>query len=312
MKNKVFLLSIVAILTGCQQGQNPHLRKTDLSILSPVQAPAVAMYNFVNGLTTVTDPQTELMPMFDTGSYDIIVAPAKGGLTKITKSGVNYQMAAVVTFGNFSLVKVNPNDEAPSAGDKVLYFQKNDIPGAVFNYLYGDLGLETYDVDKVSLTSQSLQTGTFNPSGTTIQLDYVFSSEPIITNVGKTSQIYEVASDAFVTKTGGKSIIQAGVFVNKNVSHEKVDKFLNLLEQDIAKGIANPSNIKKTLDIYGSKLEQEDMFGISGSVIVKCMKSYNGLGLGFVRAYEHRDEIDYFLNTIMNCGLELDEEVYYQ
>ena len=65
MKIKYISLIMVAALAGCNQQQNPHLRKTDLRILAPTGAPAVAMYNFANGLTTVTDPQNELIPQFN-------------------------------------------------------------------------------------------------------------------------------------------------------------------------------------------------------------------------------------------------------
>ena len=312
MKIKYLSLIMVAALVGCNQ-QNPQLRKTDLTIISPVGAPAVAMYNFANGLTTVTDAQNELIPQFNIGAYDIIVAPAKGGLTKITKQGVNYKMAAVVTFGNFGLVKVNDNDEELSAGDKVLIFQETDIPGLTFNYLYGDLGLEIYPVANANMTVTSLNTGTYKPSeGETVNLDYVFSAEPMITNAGKANKVVERSSDAFERETGGKKIIQAGVFINNNLSKDKADEFLELLESDITSGISNPNKFKNTMNIVGSKEEQMQLFGFNSTIVYNCMKDYNGLGLGFYRAYEHKDEIEYFVNTILKSGLTITDEAYYQ
>ena len=311
MKMKYLSLIMVATLAGCNQQQNPHLRKTNLKILAPTGAPAVAMYNFANGLTTVTDPQNELIPQFNIGEYDIIVAPAKGGLTKIVRQGVNYKMAAVVTFGNFALVKVNPNDEELSSGDKVLFFQETDIPGLVFKSLYGDLGLETYAVSSANLTSTSLNTGTYKPEeGETINLDYVFSAEPMITNTGKAGKVVERASDAFETKFG-KKIIQAGVFVNKNLSIDKTDEFLDLLESDITSGVNNPKKFKNTMNLVGEKEEQMQLFGFNSTTVYNCMKDYNGLGLGFYRASEHKEEIDYFVNTILNAGLTITDEAYY-
>ena len=312
MKLHYLSIAMVAALVGCNQQQNPHLRKADLSIIAPTGAPAVAMYNFANGLTTVTKPQEELIPQFNTGNYDVIVAPAKGGLTKIVKQHVNYKMAAVVTFGNFGLVKVNANDEELSAGDKVLFFQENDIPGMVFKYLYGSLGLETYTVDNANMTLTALNTGTCKvDESTTVNLDYVFSTEPMITNANKAGNVYERASEAFERKASGKKIIQAAVFVKNDTATAKIDKFLNLLESDIAKGLENPKNFKKTMNLVGDNDEQMQLFGFNSTTVYNCMKDYNGLGLGFYRASEHKEEIDYFINDILNSGLTITDEAYY-
>ena len=313
MKIQYLSILLVTALAGCNNTQNPNLRKTDLKILAPTGAPAVAMYNFANGLTSVTSPQDELMPKFNTDEYDIIVAPAKGGLTKITKQGVNYQLAAVVTFGNFGLVKVNPDDEELSEGDKVLFFQPTDIPGSVFGYLYGDFNLDTYSVDNAAQTATPLNTGKYKiDEFNTVDLDYVFSAEPMITNNGKASQIVRWASSDFETKSHGKRIIQAGVFINKNLEKAKADKFLNLLEDDITKGTTNPKAFVNTMKLVGDENEQKHKFGYTSTTVYNCMKDRNGLGIGFARASECKQEIEYFVNDILNSGLTITDEAYYQ
>ncbi len=37
----------------------------------------------------------------------------------------------------------------------------------------------------------------------------------------------------------------------------------------------------------------------------------NGLGLGYLKAKDAQEEIDYFINDILDLNLELDEEIYY-
>ena len=311
MKKITLLIPIIALAASCG-GTNPSLRDTDLKILSPTGAPAVSMYNFVKGLTTVLNPATELLPEFGKDNYDVIVAPAKGGLTKIVKANANYQMAAVVTFGNFALVSTgNDDDNILNAGDKVLFFQPNDIPGAVFNYLYGDLELETLSVDDVKLTAGPLNTGKITVGGDEIVLDYIFSADPLITNLNKASKIVSRASEAFLTKSSGKRIIQAAVFVNKNTSATKIDEFLNYLSGDMINGVNNPNNIVTTFNLFGGVREQENMFGVNATAVYNCMKDYNGLGLGYLRAKEVKDEINYFINDILKSNLELNEEVYF-
>ena len=311
MKKSLFFIPLIAALASCNQTPNPQLRKVDLKILSPQGAPAVSMYNFVNGLTTVMTPATELLPEFGKDNYDIIVAPAKGGLTKIVNAHANYQMAAVVTFGNFGLVSTgNDSDGVLNTGDKVLFFQPSDIPGMVFNYLYGDLGLETYSVDDVKLTAGALNTGKVTIGTETITLDYVYSAEPLISNLNKTSQVKEWASDAFKEKSG-KRIIQAAVFVNKNTDTNKVDNFLSLLEKDMKDAVSNPKNITTTFNLFGDEEEQQNTFGVTATSVYNAMKGHNGLGLGYLRAKDAQEEIDYFINDILKSNLTLNEEVYY-
>lgn len=311
MKKITLLIPTIALAASCG-GTNPSLRQTDLKIISPTGAPAVSMYNFVNGLHTVINPASELMPEFKKDNFDVIVAPAKGGLTQIVKQNAAYQMAAVVTFGNFALVSTGKDDnDTLDAGDNVLIFQKTDIPGSVFNYLYGDLELNVYDVPDVSATVGPLNTSSITIGSETIELDYVFSAYPVISNVKKTSQVVEKASNAFAKKTGGKRIIQAAVFINKNLSKEKADDFLSLLEQDMTSAVSDPNNIVSTFNLFGGESEQKNMFGVAASAVYDAMIDNNGLGLGYLKAKDAQDVIDYFINDILDLNLELDEEVYY-
>ena len=313
MKKTYFLLPLVAALASCSKLYNPALRKTDLKIISPQGAPAVAMYNFVNGLTTSPNPATGVIPQFLLNEFDVIVAPAKGGLTNIVKKGASYKMAAVVTFGNFALVSTGNDDDGElNEGDKVLYFQPSDIPGSVFTALYGNLGLETYSVDDVKATATALGSGNYKiDETTTVKLDYVFSAEPLITNLGKTAQVKEWATEAFAQKFENKRIIQAAVFVSNNADSEKIDEFLTLLEGDMQKAVNEPKEIVNTFNLYGDKDEQENMFGVNATTVYNCMKDHNGLGLGYLRAKDAQSEIDFFINDILNTELTLDEEVYY-
>lgn len=311
MKKLTLLIPTIALVASCG-GTNQSLRQTDLKIISPTGAPAVSMYNFVNGLRTVINPASELMPEFKKDNFDVIVAPAKGGLTQIVKQNAAYQMAAVVTFGNFALVSTGKDDNGTlDAGDNVLIFQKTDIPGFVFEYLYGDLELNVYEVSDVSATVSPLNTGTYSSSSGTVELDYVFSAYPVISNVKKTSQVVEKASDAFAKKTNGKRIIQAAVFINKNTNKAKADEFLSLLEQDMSMAVTDPNNIVNTFNLFGGESEQKNMFGVAAGAVYDAMSDKNGLGLGYQRAKDAQEEIDYFINDILDLNLELDEEVYY-
>ena len=126
-----------------------------LKIIAPTGAPAIAFYGFseYEHFETTTDPQTALIPQFQNNNYDIIVAPSQGGLMQIIKQNAAYKIAATITFGNFYLISTGRDaDGVLNAGDKVCIFQENDVPGKVFKYLYGDLGLELTAVNAASDT----------------------------------------------------------------------------------------------------------------------------------------------------------------
>ena len=135
---------------------------SDLKILAPTGAPAVALYSLAgnSNFETTSNPQTGLIPQFKTGNYDIIIAPTHGGLTQIIKQNAQYKIAATITFGNFYIVATgNDDDEIMNEGDKVLIFQENDVPGKVFNYLYKDLKLDITAVAAVSDTKLVIENG---------------------------------------------------------------------------------------------------------------------------------------------------------
>lgn len=75
--------------------------------------------------------------------------------------------------------------------------------------------------------------------------------------------------------------------------------------------VFNPTGIVDTFKLVGDDLEQENLFGINSTAVYNSMKDYNGLGLGFLRAKEVQQEIDYFINNILKSNLTLNEEVYY-
>ena len=111
MKNKVLILSTVALLalTGCHKANNAKLK-----VLSPIGAPAVALYHLAgnDNFTTTSDPQSGLIPMFHSAEYDVIVAPTAGGLKQILNAAnpASFKIAATITFGNMYIVATGKDD----------------------------------------------------------------------------------------------------------------------------------------------------------------------------------------------------------
>ena len=134
---------------------NPEESFSDLKIVCPSGAPAVAFYNHA------LDPNFETaapMSQFLTNKYDVIVAPTHGGMDKLINAGANYTIAATITFGNMYILSTGRDkDSIMNKGDKVLYFQENDLPGKVFNYLYGSLELDSIAVADAQSTKTIIE-----------------------------------------------------------------------------------------------------------------------------------------------------------
>ena len=310
MKKKLFIpLLAVTALASCSPKTNINLRQTSLKIAAPAGAPSIAMYAFVDGLTSVSAP----LPLFQQATYDVIVAPTHGGIMQI-KNNAPYKLAATVSFGNFYLLSTgNDDDGVLDEGDEVLIFQENEIPGKVFKYLYGDLGLTTYAVDTVDKTSPViLNNGEYRVSETkTVNLDYIFTAEPVVSNTDSASKIYKRIREEFSGKTG-KRIMQASVFVNNNTEKSKIDEFLTLLEGDIKNALNNPQNIADIFNVYGDEDEQKQKYGYTASTVIKAQNNKNGLGIGFLKAFNYKEDIQNFVNLIAPAVGEISEEVYYK
>lgn len=126
-----------------------------LKIICPTGAPAVAFYNYAQSDKFETAAP---IPQFMTNNYDVIVAPTHGGIDKLVNANANYTMAATITFGNMYIISTGRDaDNTMDAGDHVLFFSENDLPGKVFKYLYGDLGLDTFAVAQASDTKSIIE-----------------------------------------------------------------------------------------------------------------------------------------------------------
>ena len=312
---KIFLLlatSLIA-LTGCNSspkkvsfidsiyrpGDYYHQEnyELDLSVVAPTGAPAVAMYSFVgelNGrLTTSSNPAVGVIPMFQSQEYDVIVAPTDSGLNQIMNLGAKYKIAATITFGNFFVVSFGRDaDETLNAGDKIIIFQENGIPGKTFKYLYGDLNLSITTVANASDTKQIIENnGVYDG----LSYDYILTAEPVMSSTNKTA--FLSIKDEFAAKTGGKLLTQASIFVKNGLDSTKVDKFLFAVKDNIEAGLANPAIIQSAIEQVGSAQQQQGAFGVPGAMAKKVSLN-NGFGFGYASAYEIREDIKTIIKIV--------------
>ena len=278
--------------------------KLDLSVLSPTGAPAVAMYQFaseINGkYTTTSNPAVGVIPMFQSGEYDVIIAPTDSGLNQIVNLGAKYKIAATVTFGNFFLIASGSDEDGVlNKGDSVIIFQENGIPGKTFNYLYNDLELNVTAVGAASDTKSIIENNFVFDNK---KYDYVLSAEPVVSATNST--VFLDIQSEFARVSGGKKMTQASVFIKNGVSKAKADKFLFALKDAINDGVANPDLIKTAIESIGSAQEQSSAFGVPGAIAKKATAAGNRLNLGFEFASDIKEDIRTFVN-IVNTDVKL-------
>lgn len=310
MKKIIIPILPLLMLTNCGGTDNLN----ELSILSPTGAPSLCFYSYANNekFITTSNPQNGIIPMFIKGEYDVIVAPTQGGLNQIINQKVNYQIAATITFGNFYIISTGrDSDNEMNAGDKVLLFQENDLPGRIFNFLYGDLNLWTYSVASAALTKSVIENNGILKDETNIEFDYIFTAEPVVTTTNST--IFKNVQNDFNNKTDGKILTQASIFIKKNANRTKVLSFLNKIKSDVDKCLINPSIVQTSLEALGSPEAQQGKYGVSGAIAKKIIENGNKFSLGFQNAFDIKNDLQQFVDLFPNLNLGiLNEEIFYK
>lgn len=306
MKKEILFISLIPLLalTGCGK------EKGQLKILCPTGAPAIPFFNFANddNFETTGDPQAAIIPSFQLGTYDVLVAPTQGGLNQIVNQHANFQIAATITFGNFYILSSNQDeDKTLNAGDTILVFNENDVPGRIFKYVYGDLGLNVTYTSSVDFTKSAInQDYTYD----NVRFDYIYTAEPVVSATNQVSNIYCKVSDDFTAKSGAL-LTQASVFIDKNSNRELVDSFLNKLKSDIKSAIEDPTIVKNALSKYGSPNKQVAKFGINADLAEKVLTN-NGISIDYKNSKDLKDGYLKFIKLFPQLGItELNEEIYY-
>lgn len=129
-------------LFGCGASQNEEVK-----ILAPSGAPALGILGAfdaenVASVETVSGSdvlQAELAK--EDGEYDIIVAPSNLGMTLASKGADNYELAAVITWGNLYLVSADA--DALEKEGELAAFGEGAVPQLVLEH--------ALDIDALSL-----------------------------------------------------------------------------------------------------------------------------------------------------------------
>lgn len=295
----LLLLSLTTISCGSNN---------KLNIMVPIGAPAIGFYDFVNqedkyNVETNSDPKMIIASMSSPNSPDMVVLPINAGLQAM-RQGVTYKMAAVISFGNAMLCSTgNDDNNQMDEGDTVVLFQKGQIPDLMFKNITGDL-YDKLDIKYVNAASDAngvLTTGTYIDEHGTIPVDYVLVADPAarkaLANNPK-AKIVKIIRDAFKEKYPGYDVMQAAVFINNKVALDLAKTTMLALKQSIDDGLNNPTLIKEGMDKKGTPQEVSAFYGTPSDLTYLSLMDNNGLGLGFLKAYDNKASIDKTLSII--------------
>ena len=311
MKNKILtLIPLMALLAGC----NNTPGKSDLTIVSPTGAPALAFYDYANASNFETNSvPTNIVAMMATSQKDVVVLPTNAGMQAIIKNSVPYKIAATITFGNFYIVSMNNDDnQVMDERDNILLFQQNNVPDKLFHYVYGnDLNAGIHYANAVSDAATAIMSGSFIDGDESIVPNYVMVAEPVLTNVlskKQTVSVYANIQEKYKEKSGNKEIFQASVFISDNTDKNKTKSFLSSLKEDIENAIADPTKLSAGMNKAGESAQE--IFGVAPVMAETVMRNNNGMGLGFKYAKDNKDAIVNFLG-LFNIN-EVPETVYFE
>lgn len=307
MNKKLLLTLIPAIaLAAC----NKASYKLDLKVATPAGSPAIALYKYledVDHLEVNSDANNVLAYFTSTETSqkkDVIFAPTNAGIAAINK-GANYKIAATVTFGNFYLISTGKDsDNTLNEGDKVLAFQQNGVAGKLFNYVYGDKSL---DVEYLS-TAADVKNKILTED---VDYGYVLLAQPVVSAVVSAKENFKVFANVqndYKTKTNGKEITQASIFIRSDVDNAIASKFLNNVEKDVKELLDKP---EKFLDAVKNMDDAVITAKVTAKkeAVVNLIKNSNALGIGYKNALENKANIDAFISSL---GLkETNEEIYF-
>ncbi len=308
MNKKLLTLIPIMVLTACS-GTASH--SLELQVATPAGSPATAFYKYLGDtehLEVNGDANNVIAYLTSTDTSqrkDVVVAPTNAGVAAINKSAP-FKLAATITFGNFFLLSTGKDSDGTlSEGDKVIAFQQNGVAGKLFNYVYGDKGLDvTYLTDAASIKNKIL----------TEDLDagYVLLAQPVVAAILAQKSEYKIYANVqndYKEKTGGKEVTQASIFIRNDVDVSKAKSFLNNIKEDVESLLKDPSLLESSTKDIEDQIFTTKLTGTK-TLVTNLLKNNNQIGLGFKYAYENKESIDAFIGTL---GLPAtNEEIYFR
>ncbi len=277
-----FFLLCSSLLTSCGQD-------TRLSLLVPSGSPLLSVAGVLDAVNYEVTVGPDLLPVALTkGEKDMIIAPIITGAKLYNAQVSEYQLAAMLGWGNLHILSRTPLSSITDLdGKTVLAFAEHSTPGIM-------LRLATEDID-VNITYFKAVSDVGAPF-LTKQHEYVLLSEPILSKIVANSTdscyTYSLQNVAHLPK-----IAQFGLFIHPDTKSVLVSSFLNDLEVNI-------EGLNQDPLLYANQIVDLDaQFSELGVELIA--QSIPQTDLEYVSAQNAKSDVTDFLTYLINTDINL-------
>ena len=296
----IVLAAVMSLsLFGCGASQNKEVK-----VLAPTGAPALGVLGAataenVTSFETVSGSDVLQAELAKADSeYDIIVAPSNLGMMLSSKGADNYELAAVITWGNLYLVSAD--EDALEKDGEFAAFGEGAVPQLVLENAI-DLNSVKPNVtyyNAVSDAQAQLMSG---------KADVALLAEPVVTAtiakakengkelkiIGDLQQMYAEKNDT----SADKGYPQAAIFVKKGES-ASVSDVLKAIETFANETSSDSEQLTDAINSVGV-----DKLGIPNVNV--AVKSWSRQNIRYVSAQDAKEDLAQFAK-IFNIDVDLD------
>lgn len=312
MKKLLSILSIFVLvlsLSACTK-DNEDLEPVtkdpvELKIIAPIGTPALAQTYMQSTLPSLGEHVTyeietvsganPLVAAFTSGSHDIIYAPTNLG-AKLISTGLDYQFAGTVVFGNLYIATTGYDTFTIEDldGKEIIAFGQNSTPDIVLQAVLAEY---TFTVDPVITYVDSVTSAqaAILQDNTAI----ILMAEPALSVLGLPSKIGDELDvidlqDEWETFTGSSSYPQAGIFVKSDLDKDVVDAYLKAVETSVNEVNTN------TADVAQMSVDLE--YGFPLGVVVSAIPRAN---IEYQNALDSKEALETYFGYILDINAAL-------
>lgn len=276
-------LLLLFLLSGCEKSTSQTIKvmvpkgAPSLAILPSYQEETVEVQNVVG-----TDLLTAELAK-QTSDTDIVIAPVNLGVKMISENKSDYQLQAIITWGNLYVV----GNKDASQEEVLLAFGEQSIPGKVVKLLETNRSIDfVKDANDVqaALLAQKYQLGLLAEPAATATIQ---KAKQAGLNFEILHDLQKEYQEKFNTSSYGYP--QAAVFIKKG-SEKKVQRLLNQWE-----AFMNSDCKEEDLRNQLSTLSLEQLGIMNLDIAIKTWKRQN---IKYVSIEEVEKELETYLNII--------------
>ncbi len=300
---KFLILAALLALSACTPKPQPEVK---LSVMAPKGAPAVTLIPLLNDTEdriTLVDGTELLTAELIKGEMDLIIAPINLGVKLIEEGNANYELAAVLTWGNLYIVDARPAVSAIFDPEPLAMFGVGSVPEMILNTVNEKL---PFRFERGPFASVA------DVRGQLLADAYRFGllAEPVAsatiaasTAAGKPFIVITDLQELWKEVTGFDNYPQAALFVRKDLDKDAtVSDRITLMADYVTSIDANPSLITADITTWTPAA-----LGLPAAAVV--ISAWDKLNVEVRHASEVKAEIEAFLTRF---NLSISDSTYFQ